>query len=308
MELVYLDYQHSQKINQNLIATIGQFDGIHIAHQYLINETLRLAKEKNLKSAIITFDPHPDFLIKKSSNETYVTPLNEKIAFMKKFGFDYMVVIQFDLSIMNMLPIDFVNNILLTNGVKEVVVGYDFSFGKKGMGKAIDIESLSSHQIMTHIIDKKCINGQKIGTSLIKEYLEVGKMEEVHQLLGRFYQISGEVIHGRQIGRTIHVPTANLKVSKEFATIKKGVYLVLVTVENRKYVGIANLGNNPSFNYHEHMVFETHIIDFTGDLYGKTLAIEFVKYLREEVKFPSVEAFLEQIKKDIEIARNYHFS
>ena len=105
MELVYLDYNHSQKINQNVIATIGQFDGIHIAHQYLINETLRLAKEKNLKSAIITFDPHPDFLIKKSGNETYVTPLNEKIAFMKKFGFDYMVVIQFDPSIMNMAPL-----------------------------------------------------------------------------------------------------------------------------------------------------------------------------------------------------------
>lgn len=307
MELVYLDYQHLSKIRENLVATIGQFDGLHQAHMFLIYQTIELAKDKKLKSAVITFDPHPDYVVKKDLSPTYITPIQEKIEYLKKTSLDYMIIINFDNHIMNMSPVDFIENILIANSVKETVVGYDFSFGKDGIGKAEDISSLSNGKIVNHIIEEKSYQGKKIGTSLVKWLLAEGKMEEVKFLLGRYYQIEGEVVKGKQIGRTIHVPTANLKVKPYFAIIKKGVYIVKVKIGDNEYLGIANLGNNPSFNYQENMVFETHIIDFSGDLYGKTLKIELVKYLRPEIKFDSKEKFMEQIKQDIYIAKNYQF-
>lgn len=307
MELVYLDYQHLSKIRENLVATIGQFDGLHQAHMFLIYQTIEFAKDKKLKSAVITFDPHPDYVVKKDLSPTYITPIQEKIEYLKKTSLDYMIIINFDNHIMNMSPVDFIENILIANSVKETVVGYDFSFGKDGIGKAEDISSLSNGKIVNHIIEEKSYQGKKIGTSLVKWLLAEGKMEEVKFLLGRYYQIEGEVVKGKQIGRTIHVPTANLKVKPYFAIIKKGVYIVKVKIGDNEYLGIANLGNNPSFNYQENMVFETHIIDFSGDLYGKTLKIELVKYLRPEIKFDSKEKFVEQIKQDIYIAKNYQF-
>lgn len=305
MELIYLDNQNLTKIDDELIATIGQFDGLHQAHMVLINQTITIAKHKNLKSAIFTFDPHPDYLIRKDLLNTYITPLKKKIEYLKKTELDYLVVIHFSEDIMKMSPLEFVDKILLANHVRETVVGYDFSFGQGGTGKAVDIGRLAYGKINNHIISEKRYQGEKIGTSLIKRLLKKGKMEEVSFLLGRHYQIEGEVVKGRQIGRTIHVPTANLKVSSDFAMIKRGVYIVRVMIDDGAYLGIANFGNNPSFNYQENMVFETHIIDFSGDLYGKLLKIELIQYLRPEIKFDSKEKFVEQIKKDIEAAKKY---
>lgn len=307
MELVYLDNQHLSKIEEDVVATIGEFDGLHQAHLFLIEQTIALARDRNMKSAIFTFDPHPDCIIRKDTVHTYIMSIAEKVEYLKNMHIDYFVIIKFDYTIMHMLPEDFITTILIANHVRETIVGYDFSFGRDGMGKAKDIGSLSDGRIVNHIIEEKKYQGKKIGTTLIKSLLSEGRMEEVKLLLGRYYQIKGKVIQGKQIGRTIHVPTANLKVEPTFAQIKPGVYIVRVHIQHLTYLGIANLGNNPSFNYQETMVFETHIIDYSGDLYGKILNIELISYLRPEIKFESKEKFVEQIQKDIDMAKNYKF-
>ena len=304
MELVTLELDSLSRVKENLVVTIGQFDGLHIAHVSLISKTIEIAKSKGLKSGLITFDPHPDFVLKKDLSNTYVTPFQEKLKLINELGLDYLIVIKFNLEIASMEPSDFVNNILLANNVKEVVVGFDFRFGKKGSGLARDITSLSKNLIKTHIIEEIKYHNEKIGTTLVRNLLKLGKTNEVYQLLGRFYKFTGEVVRGNQVGRTIDLPTANFKVDKDFAKILPGVYAVRVTVDEKQYLGIANLGFNPSFNQSESMSFETHIFDFSDDIYGKHIDVELVEYLRGEVKFDTKEAFLDQISKDKESAKN----
>ncbi len=303
MELIRVDFNNLSKINDNLVATIGQFDGLHVAHLYLIEKTKEIAKEKGLKSCLITFDPHPDFILKKTKELTYVTPLNQKEVLLNKLDIDYLLVIRFDKDVASMSPIDFVNKILVANNVKEVVVGFDFGFGYKAAGKAKDINSLSNGKIKTHIIDEIKYNNQKIGTTLVKTLLSLGRVKEVSKILGRYYSVKGVVISGNQVGRKINFPTANLKVTEEFANLLNGVYVVRVNIDSNKYLGIANLGHNPSFNQVDNKSFEAHIIDFNGDLYNKTIEVELIEYIRAETKFASVYDFLTQISKDLDFAK-----
>lgn len=305
MELIYLSYEDYKKNSLPIVAAIGQFDGLHIAHLSLINKTLEISKEKKIKSAIITFDPHPDFVLKKENTNTYVTPLDEKINLLDKIGIDYIFIIKFDNDIADLKPVEFIKNILLENNVKEVVVGFDFCFGKFGSGKAVDISSLSNDLIKTTIIDEIKYNDEKIGTTLIKKLLNDGFVNEVYKILGRFYKISGFVVGGNKVGRTINLPTANLNIDNKFANIKTGVYVVRILIDNKFYFGFANYGNNPSFNESKNMVFETHIFEFNDDLYGKKIEVELLDYIRNEIKFNSKDDFLKQIKNDKEYALSY---
>lgn len=305
MELIRIKWNDFSKIQNEIIATIGQFDGIHTAHRMLIEQTILASKQKKLKSAIFTFDPHPDFILKKDVSFTYVTPFHEKVELLRQLGLDYMIVIDFDINIARMSPKDFVEKILLGNHVREVIIGFDFRFGFKGEGTPSDISLYSNHQIDTIIMDELTYHDQKIGTTLIKELLQKGDMETVKTLLGRYYAIEGEVIRGNQVGRTLHFPTANLKVGEEFAKLLSGVYIVYVFLEEKKYLGVANFGRNPSFNERESMVFETHILDFDDDIYGRYMRVELVYFIRPEIKFPSKEAFVKQLEQDIAFARRF---
>ena len=154
MELIRLKKGEYLNINHPIVATIGQFDGLHLAHLLLLKKTIELSQKRNLKSAIFTFDPHPDFILNKDKTNTYVTPFDEKVKLLRQIGIDYMIVIEFNKEVAQMLPISFVEDILIANGVKEVVVGFDFSFGQKGLGKAHMIEELSKGRIKCHIVDE----------------------------------------------------------------------------------------------------------------------------------------------------------
>lgn len=305
MELVRINLKNLVGLKDDVAATIGQFDGLHLAHIKLIEKTLEISKEKKIKSAIFTFNPHPDFVLKKDLTNTYVTPLSEKIKLLSELGFDYMVLIEFDEKVAKMSPYDFVNNILVNNNVKIAVVGFDFRFGDLGRGFAKDISDLSKNTIKTIIVDEIKYNNEKIGTTLIKALLKEGFVSDVKTIMGRFYKIVGQVVYGNQIGRTIGFPTANLFIGPEFATILPGVYIVRVKIREKYYLGIANLGINPSFNKVSHMVFETHIFDFDENIYGEFIEIELIKFIRKEVVFASIDDFKTQIKKDIMFAKEH---
>lgn len=299
MELIYFDKYIKKEKFDKLVVAIGQFDGFHLAHMALLNKVKERVDIIGAKKALLTFDPHPDFVLKKSADTTYITPLIDKSRQLAKLGFDYMIVIKFDMSVASTLPSDFVKNYLLDINVLEAVVGFDFCFGYRGTGKASMITDLSGGVIKTHIIDEIKYHDVKLGSTLIRELLKEGKVETVIEVLGHPYSIEAEVVTGRKVGRTVNVPTANLRVSPKYVKIKKGVYAVRVTHNGLVYRGIANYGHNPSFNYKETATLEIHLLDFNGDLYGETIKVEFVYHLRDEIKFQSKEEFIDQINKDI---------
>lgn len=281
-----------------LVATIGQFDGVHQGHLTLLKKTLEIGQIKKLKTAVITFNPHPDYILGKSNQFSYIMPFEEKVKYIESLGFDYLIVFDFNIEFSKLSPYDFINNCLLKLNVVETVVGYDFCFGTKGLGKAVDIERISEYKITNHIIDKVSLNENKISSEDVKKSLNNGDVELASKLLGRHYEIKGIVVYGNQIGRTINVPTANIDYNENYALLGKGVYSTIVIVDDKKYLGITNVGNNPTFNYTKTRKIETHIINFNNDIYGKDITLKFLEKIRNEIKFKNVEEFLEQIEKD----------
>ena len=306
MDVVRLNKENIKFID-NLSAAIGQFDGLHIAHLELINTAIKVAEKNNLKSAVITFDPHPDFVLKKQVDETYITPIEEKIKLIESFNIDYLIIINFTKEVAGTDPVDFVNNYLVNTGVKEIVCGFDFSFGKFGKGKGNKITEYSNELINTTIIEEIKFDNKKIGSTLIRELLNSGDVIKVKQIMGRYYSVTAKVIKGSQVGKKVGVPTANLEINNDFAHVKSGVYSVLVHYDNKKYLGVCNIGHNPTFNYQANKRIEVHILDFDKNIYEDSLVVEFLEYLREESKFGSIEEFQQQIKKDIDNTLKYRF-
>ena len=302
METIFINRENIKKFNkiQDIVVTIGQFDGVHIAHQQLIKRVRDIAKERNLKSGIITFNPHPDYVLKKRNENTYLTPLQEKIEFIEKLNLDYLIIIDFNEEVASLNPRDFIQTYLLPIGVKVVVCGYDFRYGAGGQGNINTLKKDADNLIDVEVISQICYHHEKVGSTLIRDLLQQGKVDEVYHILGRYYQISGTVVSGNKIGRSLDIPTANLQIRDDFADVLPGVYGVLVTVYDKRYLGLCNLGHNPSFNYRPTMRLETHIIDFDEDIYGQIITIEFVMRIRSEQKFNSKEEFVEQIKRDKE--------
>lgn len=305
MELIdFFDYIKKAEIAQ-LAVTIGDFDGVHLGHQKLFDETIKYANNNpSVKTAVITFSPHPDIILKNKS-DFELTSLNEKYNLMKKWNFDYLIIIPFTRAFSAISPEEFINKFLLRINVREVIVGTDFSFGKYGQGRPEQIPLYSNNKINVMIIDEICCNDKKISSTDIRKYLSRGALEMVRKCLGRNYSFSGEVIRGKQIGSTLNLPTANIKVTDNFIELKHGVYAVKVIIDDEQYYGMMNVGHNPSFNYSNHISIEINIFHFDKNIYGKKLIVECFEYIRSEMKFNSKQEFLEQIKRDQETIIKY---
>ncbi len=311
MEVIKIDVNLNQPIISNpVVFTIGDFDGIHLAHQELFLKTIQLAKDKKYKSGVITFEPHPNSVIQKNDNNSVILALEDKLTMISQFMFDYLIIIHFDEDFMHLSHQDFVRKILKNLNTKEVVVGFDFRYGAFGIGNCQTLFLDSAKEIGVNVIEEKLYNNQKIGSTFIKELIQKGDFVTVKYLLGHNYFISGKVIHGRNVGGKIGVPTANLELLTNYPPLKEGVYAILCYIDNQRYLGICNIGHNPSFNFYDHLSYEIHIIDdaFKMDLYDKIIRVEFIKYLRKEECFISIEHFKKQIEKDkkeaIEVLNN----
>lgn len=297
--MVVVSFDDFIKINISCLGcVIGEFDGIHIGHLNLINKMIEICNNKNLKKAVITFEPHPDLVLNKEEKVSLITPFDEKISELKKLDIDFLIVINFDEKLLNTSPNDFVNNYLMKLNVKEVVVGYDFTFGYLGNGRPKDIEKYSNAKINVTEISKIEYNGDKVSSTLIKKLLKEGFVEVANELLGRPFRIKGQVVEGKRIGRTINLPTANVLYNNDYVPILEGVYGVIVTYNNKKFIGLANCGHNPSFNYKKELNLEINIIDFNESIYGKSLIVDFITFIRKEMKFSSMSDFLSQIEID----------
>lgn len=298
MEIIKLNYDHSFKNDEEIVATIGEFDGIHIAHQKLFDETIRIAKDNKCKSAVITFDPHPDVVLGK--NTTMILSSDEKIKIINDFNFDYLFIIEFSQNVLSMSHNDFVEKFLINLSITNLVVGFDFRYGYKGLGNSDSIEEDSFGKINVKVIEEQTLNNDKIGSSYIKKLLLNGFIKDANILLGRYFKLSGYVIHGNNVGEKINVPTANLKINFDSPTLKEGVYAGYCFVNGNKYNAICNIGHNPSFNYRDNLSYEIHIIDdtFNDSIYDEFIELELVDYLREEVIFKNITDFQKQIEND----------
>lgn len=285
--------------------TVGNFDGVHLGHQILFSEVVSRARDLQGTSVVVTFDPHPLKVLRPESIRL-ISTTEQKIELIEKAGIDVLVVIPFDREFAATTAAAFVDDILLaTIGVRELVVGYDYAFGR---GRQGTIEFLKEkgreHGFPVTVVEAHYENGMLVSSTRIRELVAEGRMDEVRLLLGRYYQIRGEVQRGKQRGgRVVGFPTANLRISEEDLCPRRGVYVTQVVYDGRCYGGVSNIGYNPTFGENR-LVAETHIFDFHDDIYGRPIKINLLRHLRGEQKFSGPEELAAQIRLDIQVARD----
>jgi len=285
------------------VATIGNFDGLHLGHQKIITKLKTKAQELNLPLTIISFEPLPtEYFMQEPPTRIY--PMRDKVRLLHKMGVDNFLCLKFDNALANMSPHDFVQNILLDAlNVKYLTIGDDFRFGHKRAGNFDLLKKMGSEAEMD-VVDTATYeqNGQRISSTLIRTSLSNGDISAANKLLGYKYQLSGRVRQGEKRGRTIGFPTINMKVLDHIAA-KHGVYAVLVHgLSDTAVKGVANLGNRPTVEGAENRL-ETHLFDFNADVYSKYVCVELVKFIRPEKRFESFDSLRSQILIDAKEAK-----
>ena len=299
---VYLDTMPF-KVEGRAVA-LGLFDGIHEGHAQIIRKTVKAAKQNGMLSSVMTFSGN----IKGQSKS--VTTLEERLSILSEFGVDEMVVLDFD-KIRDMEPQDFCMNILKLNmNAKALFCGDDFRYGKGAAGTIDDLKAFGKESaVVVKVFDAKLYEGsdRRISSSWIREALEEGQVELAASLMGgRPFSYSGVVIKGRQLGRTLGFPTANIEVPEDKITVRRGVYASLTHIGNDKYPSITNVGKRPTFDDGDFDNAETHIFDFDEDIYGARIRVDLLSFIRPEMRFDGIEALSAQVEADKLKTKTYH--
>jgi len=247
-------------------------------------------------------------VLNQGHDGTYITPLPVKLDLLESMGFDAVYVFKFDRTLAALPPNVFVAEVLAKLNVKHVVVGFDFTFGHRGLGTAETLTELADERFGVSVVPPVFMNGEKVSSTLVRRRLLEGNVEAVRQLLNRCYSISGRVVKGEQRGRTLGFPTANLSLDAPFIIPKKGVYTVNVHCANGVFAGVMDIGNKPTFHQAFETTLEVHIIDRHLDLYDQVLTVDIHQYLRPDQKFNSVKQLIDQIRNDVEQAKIYFAS
>lgn len=306
MKIISISYPLTPEQKMELgipqVAAIGQFDGLHLGHASVISTAVNLARKEGIPSAVITFYPHPKDVMRKGNYEGYLTPQLDKQERLAEMGVDILYVVDFDEDFSRVSPEDFVKEMLVPLKIQTAVVGFDFRFGFKGAGRADMLHEMSDGTIQVVIVPPFLMDGEKVGSSAIRAALYSGRIEDVTRWLGRRYRIRGTVIHGKKRGRALGFRTANLELEGHYVTPALGVYAVWARCsQNEKWLpGVMSVGLNPTFR--DGIVnpsFEVHLLDFDGDLYGQTMIVDLVQYIRKEQKFNSVDELIEAISRDV---------
>jgi riboflavin kinase / FMN adenylyltransferase len=287
--------------------TIGNFDGIHLGHQAMLARLIAAAHERNLPAAVMTFEPHPREFFTPERAPTRLTSLREKLEILREAGVDRVYICHFNHAFSKISAEDFVTQILHERlNVKWLLVGDDFSFGAKRSG---DYKLLSDYafKIGFSVVAMPSveIDGQRVSSTSIREALEAGNLTLAEKYLGHPYSISGKVMHGDKIGRSIGFPTANVQMKHNRPPVV-GIFAVKLHVaEGSSFAGAASLGTRPTVTSNGGLRLEVHLFDFSGSLYGRHVRVEFLLKLRDEAQYPDLETLKAQIARDVDNARAY---
>ena len=295
------------KTNKKVVATLGTFDGVHLGHQMIIKKLVDSAEALDAESLVLTFFPHPRMVLKQDHGIRLLNTLEEKQELLADLGLDNLVVQKFDLDFANLSAEEFVKEVLVnTFNISKIIIGYDHRFGKNrtadihdlkrfGLFYGFEVEEISAQEI-----DHVSISSTKIRTAL-----EVGNIALANEYLGHEYHFSGKVIHGKKLGRTLGFPTANFEISESYKMIpQNGIYVVDSEIDGETVMGMMSIGVNPTFVNHPHTI-EVNFLDWSGDLYNKTLKVRILDRIRDEQKFNSLEELVDRLKLDEQATRAY---
>ncbi len=283
--------------------SLGNFDGVHKGHQKLMKENIKISKAKNLTPSVLLFKENTKNIL--NGEREYLTSLEDKIEILKNLGIECFCLLEFSDKFKNLSPYEFIEEILYKKlNTKYVIVGDNYRFGKMAKG---DIKTLKKYEedfaYKTKVVDFELDDGKIINSTDIRQMVREGKIEKANKDLGHPFKMQGKVIKGAQRGRLLNFPTANLKPSFKYVTAKSGVYFTRVNIDRDFYYGLTDIGTNPTFE-NKKMKIETYIMDFSKDIYGKNISIEFLEYLRPDFKFNSPEELIAQMEKDKKTGRN----
>ncbi|WP_064093668.1 bifunctional riboflavin kinase/FAD synthetase [Rossellomorea aquimaris] len=310
MKVITLHHPHSISKTEfpPLVLALGYFDGVHKGHQEVIKSAVEKARDINVYSAVMTFDPHPSVVLgHKHKHIHYITPLQDKKEIMQELGVDYLFIVRFTSDFASLLPQEFVDQYIIGLNVLHVIAGFDYSYGRLGKGTMETLPFHSRDTFTSTTIPELTDQDFKVSSTLIRENLRSGNVMKVQELLGRPYRIKGTVIHGDKRGRKIGFPTANIEMADDYLTPKVGVYAVRIHIHDQWYNGVCNIGYKPTFKNPEEysMSIEVHIFDFHTSIYGEEVYVDWYHRIRDEVKFSGIQELITQIQKDKDEAIHY---
>lgn len=296
-------FDPEEPIDDHTSATIGNFDGVHVGHKAIIKSIKNIAGKKGLSTCVITFHPHPQKVL-QNIDVPLLVPIRERLRLLEKEGVDYTACYTFTKDISRISAKDFITDILVGKlNVKHLIVGPDFSFGKKREGNAELLRKLGKeHGFETEVIGPVLIDNEIVSSTAIRDLLLSGDARKAAKFLGYNFYLEGQVKQGEKRGRKIGFPTTNLETDWDILP-KTGVYATHAFIDNKKFDSITNVGFRPTFGNNK-LLIETHVFGFNSDIYGKRIKVEFVERIRDEERFESVDALVAQIKKDVARVKN----
>lgn len=289
MIVKYLNgFDDCKEVSKNINLILGMFDGVHVGHTQLIKTAKYLSKNK---LGVITFN-----MTLKSDDKRILMSLEDKIKKFESIGVDELYIINCDENFKKMSYIDFINKVLNKFEPQKIFCGQDFRFGYKAQGDVNILKSYFNDVVVLNYVNR--YNGEKISSSIIKEFIQEGKTEEANRYLGEIYKIKGVVTKGKGNGKKLGFPTANLSLSDNYYLPKNGVYISKTIIDGKSYFSMTNIGYNPTIKKLNKISIETYILDFKEDIYKKNISIEFYKNIREEKTFSSIDELIEQLNHD----------
>lgn len=287
----------------NTIYALGFFDGIHIGHAALLTACRCLADEQGCKAGVVTFGSHPDTLVLGNTPRLINTPREREQILRDKFHMDTVVILPFDQQMRTSPWEDFLAMLRKEYGAAGFVSGEDFRFGHKGAGNATLLaQYCGKEKLPCTIVPEQTVDGIRVSSTYIRTQLETGDMATAVKFLGHPHYLTGTVVHGHGLGRTLGIPTANLRLPEGLVVPKFGVYACLCRIDGKAYPAVTNIGTRPTVEGH-HVTVEPWILDYEGDLYDREITLEFYRFLRPERKFPSLDALKEEIHRNAEETR-----
>jgi riboflavin kinase/FMN adenylyltransferase len=286
-----------------VVATIGAFDGIHRGHQQLLGQVVDRARALGVASLGVTFAPHPDTVMYPERGFTYLTDRAHTESLLRGMGIDHIMVLRFTRELSMLRPEEFIALLQSHHPLAELWIGSDFAMGRDRSGTiSVLVEIGRTHGFAVHVVPPRRLDHEIISSTVIRSLLRQGELGRANLLLGRRYRLSGVVEHGAARGRQLGFPTANVRLAADRTLPADGVYAATTEVDGREYRTVVNLGSRPTFAEADRLL-EAHLLDFDGDLYGRTLDVDFIAKIRDVRRFESLEALREQIARDVEAAR-----